>query len=398
MRPDSSPREGPRPEVEALICAGQVGCESEKAARLWRLLQGEFDWDYLLSLARPHGMLPLLYRSVQTTCADAVTGDILDQLREHFQRTTQRNLFLTGELLKILGLFTAHQVSAIPFKGPTLAALAYGDVGLREFSDLDILIRKQDVSRAKELLVSCGYQPQVTLTAAQEAAFLRSENALLFSRDDIQSIVELHWELTPRYLSSRLDQNHLWERLELTSPAGQGIFTLAPEHLLHFLCVHGAKHGWDCLGWICDVARLVNAHRGLDWGLVLAQARKQGDERMLLVGLSLAGDLLGAAVPATVSEAIEADSVAKALARMIYQRYLYSPDRPQGIVELGLFHLKAKERLRDKVRYCLHALITPSVADWEFLPLPGALSFLYFLLRPIRLLRKMGPSEPRRRT
>ena len=119
---------------------------------------------------------------------------------------------------------------------------------------------------------------------------------------------------------------------------------------------------------------------------------------MLLVGLSLAGDLLGAAVPATVSEAIEADSVAKALARMIYQRYLYSPDRPQGIVELGLFHLKAKERLRDKVRYCLHALITPSVADWEFLPLPGALSFLYFLLRPIRLLRKMGPSEPRRRT
>lgn len=398
MRPDRFPRAGPRPEVEILICAGQVGCESERAARLRRLLQGEFDWDYLLSLAHPHGMLPLLYLSVQTTCADAVTGDILDQLREHFQRTTQRNLFLTGELLKLLELFAAHQVSAIPFKGPTLASLAYGDVGLREFSDLDILIRQQDVSRAKELLVSCGYRPQVSLTAAQEAAFLRSENALLFSRDDIQSIVELHWELTPRYLSSRLDQNHLWERLELTSPGGQGIFTLAPEHLLLFLCVHGAKHGWDCLGWICDVARLVNVRRDLDWGLVLVRARQQGDERMLLVGLALARELLGAVVPAAVSEAIEADSVATALARKICVRYRQSPDRPPGIVERSLFHLKAKERLRDKVGYCLHVLITPSVADWEFLRLPGALSFLYFLLRPIRLIRKMGPGEPRRRT
>lgn len=398
MRPDSLPRTGPRPEVAILVCVGEVGCESERVARLRRLLQGELDWDYLLGLARPHGMLPLLYWNFQMTCADAVTDDILEQLREHFQRTTQRNLFLTGELLKLLGLFAAHEVPAIPFKGPTLAALAYGDIGLREFSDLDILIRKQDVSRAKELLVSRGYRPQVSLTAAQEAAFLRAENALLFSREDAQSIVELHWELTPRYLSSRLDQNHLWERLDLTSPGGQGIVTLAPEHLLLFLCVHGAKHNWGCLGWICDVARLVNVHRDLDWGSVLARAHKQGDERMLFVGLSLACDLLGATVPVEVRERIKADSVAKALARKICERYLQSPDRPPGIVEHILFHLKAKERLRDKVGYCLHALITPSVADWEFFPLPGALSFLYFLLRPIRLIQKIEPGESRRRS
>ena len=49
-----------------------------------------------------------------------------------------------------------------------------------------------------------------------------------------------------------------------------------------------------------------------------------------------------------------------------------------------VFHLWDNALARWK--YCRHLLITPAEEDWEFLPLPGFLAPLYYVLRPIRLL------------
>ena len=80
----------------------------------------------------------------------------LDQLRDDFNDNSRRNLFLTRELLNLLTLFETHQIPAIPFKGPVLAASVYGNLALRQFSDLDLIIHKQHVAKARELLVSAG--------------------------------------------------------------------------------------------------------------------------------------------------------------------------------------------------------------------------------------------------
>jgi hypothetical protein len=143
----------------------------------------------------------------------------LHHLQDHFYKNTHRNLFLTGELLRLLNLFEAQGIFAIPYKGPALAAVAYGNLALREFADLDILIRKQDVQRAKELLTSAGYRPEDRLTRAQEAALLRNTHEHAFRRDD-KGLVDLHWGVVERHFSFPLDPERLWERLERVSLGG----------------------------------------------------------------------------------------------------------------------------------------------------------------------------------
>ena len=83
---------------------------------------------------------------------------ILDQLRDSFRTNLVRNEVLARELVTLLDLLRAHGISAIPFKGPTLAASAYGHLSLRQFGDLDLFVPKCDLPRACEVLVSHGYR------------------------------------------------------------------------------------------------------------------------------------------------------------------------------------------------------------------------------------------------
>lgn len=383
-----------RPGAELLLWCARISTESEKrVARVRALLGKELDWPYLLATAVPHGMMPLLYWHLNATCPDAVPKAVMDRLRERFHDNTRRNLFLTGELLRLLDLFEARGIPVVPYKGPTLAASVYGNVALRQFYDLDILVQKQDVPRAKELLVTSGYRPEYQLTGAQEAAFLRYECEHSLTRDDGASIVELHWEINPKHLSFPLDTEGLWERLEPIELGGKSVPTFSPEDLLLILCVHGSKHRWERLAWIRDVAGLIEAHQGMEWERVTRQANALGGSRMLSLGLLLARDLLGARLPERISQRAQADPVVGALAADVRERLLWEADGLPGIFEESMFHpfrLRMRERLRDRVLYCVHTAVTPTVADWELLSLPPLLSPLYYVLRPVRLAGKYG--------
>ena len=211
-----------RPEAELLLCCARTRMDSEKAARIRVLLQHDIDWEYLFRTASEHGIAPLLYRHLNAVCPESVPKETLDRLRDHFHDNSRRNLFLTGELLSLLHLFETQQIPAISFKGPVLAASVYGNLALREFSDLDILIHKQHVAKARELLVSQGYRPQFDLNDSQEAAFVRSYSAQCFVRDDGKVVVDLHWTMTSRDFGFPLEPERLWERLEPISLGGQG--------------------------------------------------------------------------------------------------------------------------------------------------------------------------------
>ncbi len=89
-----------------------------------------------------------------------------------FQRVSALNILLTHELQKLLALFADNDVRAVPYKGPALALQLYGNVALRQFSDLDILVHPRDVLRARDLLLAEGYAQLPPLTDGQQAVLL----------------------------------------------------------------------------------------------------------------------------------------------------------------------------------------------------------------------------------
>lgn len=378
-----------RPEAELLLCCARTRLEPATAERIRHLLQKEIDWTYLLRTAAGHNLIPLLYWNLNRTGPEAVPPTILAQLRVAFQANATRNLILTGELIKLLELFEAHDLPAIPYKGPVLAASLYDDLALRQFSDLDILVQRPDVLWAKELLLFQGYRPKPQLNQAQEAAFLQSKNhhfSLVHRQRGIS--LELHWEISERHTAFPLERGHFWERLEPILLKGATVRSFPPEDLLLILCVHAAKHCWERLAWICDVAELLHAHQKLDWERVMQQASALGSARMLLLGLFLASDLLAAPVPQNIRLRIQADQVIKSLAAEVQTRVFREAGSQPGGFEEYRFHFKVRERLPDKIRFCLYRTLIPTMDDWGSLSLPSTLFFLYYLIRPIRLVVK----------
>jgi hypothetical protein len=132
---------------------------------------------------------------------------------------------------------------------------------------------------------------------------------------------------------------------------------------------------------------MVNRHPDLDWPRVLEDARRLRIRRMLDLGLCLAGDLLGAAVPAALARHVMADRAVQALAAGILRR-LDGPLRLPGKLEEMTFWVAARERLRDRGRYLLRTVTTPTTHEVAAVTLPPSLAFLYYPLRPIRLATK----------
>lgn len=353
------------------------------------LLQTELDWDYVFQMALQHRIMPLLYRNLNASGPDAVPPAMLNLLRQHFFINAQRNLFLAAELLKILQLFETHGIPAVPYKGATLAVSAYGNLALRQFGDLDILLHKEDIPQASDLLCSLGYQSHSHPNYAYE-----------FTRDDGQTIVELHWEAvgfaspwqnTSRYCSFPLDLNHMRERLAAVPLAGTTAHSLSPEDLLQILCVHGSKHRWERLIWICDVAHLIRA-QPIDWPRVLEQSRQLGSERMLRLGLCLAHDLLGADLPEHLRRSIQADTGVKKLAAQVSQRLFDTTGNMVSAVEELAFSLRMRECWKDRILFLLHYLhiylrsvMTATANERSLRPPLVNSTFLQLFQRPARL-------------
>ena len=377
-----------RPEIDVLLwCARRrlkVGADEE----LQRSIRKMEDWDYLLRTAGRHALTPFLYWQLNALCGEHVPPAFMERLRDQFHRNAAVNLLLTEELRSILRFFEENGIGAVPYKGPALALLLYGDTAFRQFDDLDILVRRDEIAQANALLLSIGFQTPYSRSCAREAAYLESQRQQLFAHPDRRVCVELHWGFAQKFLAASLDSGYFWDRLARGSLEGLETIALAPEDLLLVLCVHGCKHLWERLAWLCDVAELIASHPRMDWEKLLAESSALGVRRMLLLGLFLASELLEEPLPPVIGREVLADASMKSLARRVLGNLFQDEASPSGPSRSLLFHYRVRERRLDGARYCYHITVPPTPAEWTAVRLPDSFSFLYYAVRPLRLLKK----------
>ena len=381
-----------RPEIELLLDCARSCRNAERVTRITERIQAGPDWPVVFSLARQHRLTPLLGWQLQLVSSESIPCQVLDQLKSECQASAQRNLLLASELLQLLAAFQQIGVEAMPLKGAVLAYSAYGNLSLRQFIDLDIVIHPAEVLRAKAALIARGYCPTIGLNAQREQAHLQSENHTYnFLHPDSHVAVEVHWAISQRQYSFPLVTEVLLRERQSVPFFGRPVLAPAPELMLLVLCAHGSRHYWERLIWVCDVAELIRSQPQLNWERVWENAGLLRSKRMLLTGLVLAQRLLGTSLQLAMVKRIEADRAAQALATKV-EHWLFL-DAPGWWVTLQkrLFIMQVREHWRDRFAYFRHLLvwsITPNELDQSFLPLPGACSVLYYLLRPVRLLAK----------
>jgi hypothetical protein len=354
--------------------------------RITELSQGDIQWDVLIDLARAHAIGVFLHQHLRSLDSGIVPRQLIQGASEFYMENIKRNLFMVGELRKVLTAFTAAEIPILTYKGPVLAEMAYKSLSLRRFSDLDLLIHKSDFQRAKDIFLSLGYTPRFQLDPNQEAMCLRYDNEYGFKHPG-GVVADLHWRVSPRELNLVAFENSLWERSLQVKLAGIEVTTLSlVDHML-VVCLHGSKpdHGWFRLNWICDTAELAGNFQEADWEQLVMRAASLGVGRMVYLGLYLAHDLLGARLPGDVLDAIQSDSAIPPLADQIYQRIFQVSDRVPGVLESALFYLRARDIFGESILHTFRRIFAPTQDDWGTISLPRP---LYFLYRPIRLLTK----------
>ncbi|NMG20017.1 nucleotidyltransferase domain-containing protein [Brasilonema bromeliae] len=396
-----------RSEIELLLCCARTHLNYLTTERIKALVQEDIDWEYLIQTAYIHGVIPLLYLNINKICPKSVPATLLQQLQQDQYGRTQRNFILTSKLLKLLEFFEANSIPVIPFKGPTLAIWAYGDISRRDFYDLDILVRKQDFLKTKELLASQGYRPYSnssekeaiylsTLNSEQQKAYLESHWELhLVDECDGQSpakgdrvTIDVHHGILPKQFSSLFDTEWLWEDAHLKPFANKMVLNFTLEDLILVLCSQGAKDCWLQLNRVCDIAQVIRTSCEINWERICERAAKLRMTRILLLGLLLAHELLEVELPKSILQQIQASPLLKSLSSQIYTQLFCTTEYylENWKVRSSFFHLKMIEHPWDKIRYCYEHLLVPTVADRVILPLPNFLSFFYYLVRPIRLI------------
>jgi hypothetical protein len=269
------------PEIELLLYCARTTLSELTTIRVRALIQAGVNWELLLQQSVQQGVLALLYQNLNTVGTEFVPSPVLEQLRHHYQRNQVKSTLLSQELLRLLVLLSQHFVFAIPLNGLVLAAMAYGDLALRQIDDLTILVHEQDYLRAKILLLAHGDRPS-------------------------HSSIDLHERLLRgQWSTERDDLQQLGDRLEPVEFGDQAVLTAKPENLLLYLCVQGNKHHWSRLAEICDVAELIRSFPQLDWQMVLTAANRLHIEEMLFLGLFLANEWLDAPLPELVKQQMQ---------------------------------------------------------------------------------------------
>jgi hypothetical protein len=389
------------PEVQLLcLCAG-LGYETDRHDRIHALLSGSLDWETVIDTAALHGVTGMLYHHLARHVAPRVPSAALARLQGQAQGIQVYNMQVMTELMRIAAAFHAHDLPLLTYKGPVLAQRYYGSLALRRFGDVDLLVPREDLERATDLLRGQGYAPLRALSDDEEETWHDAQLGYELYHEEKRVMVELHWALLNRTMTAGLSPEAVWARAE-THPLGDtAIQVLDPDDLLLYLCAHGTKHHWSRLLWVADVARVLRAHPHRDGEALLRRARATGSLRTLLLGVALAVRWLGARLPDPMQRELAVDGTVGRLVDEVEARWFGTDEglRRPAAWPTFWFAYRTRQRLRDRGALLAHyarLAVTPTERDHAFAAVPASLSGLYYLLRPVRLLCDGGQYLARR--
>lgn len=349
-----------------------------------------------------HQVSPIVFHRLRNCPEHSAAPQVIDQLRARFYRISAYNHRLATLLVQWIGVLEQDKISCLALKGPAAAIAAYGDLSLRQYEDIDIMVRPDDVVKTVQTLFGRGFEPARGHADRYKDVKLYHEIALL--APDRSYSVDLHWHLAPPYATGfGPDPAELWSRaVRLRLPAGD-VPVLCQEDLFLALCQHGTRHRWWQLKWLFDVAELLRRPAAMDWSRIEDVMKMYPMARPpASLAASLVHDLLGSAPPPDAGKILEPGKRTRAVARAIREELL-TTGQTNGSAHDTLLGLERRPLARAKymavegIQYPVReVLFTITPKDLEFVRLPQRLRFLYYFIRPLRLMVQHGRGAARR--
>lgn len=390
-----------RAEAEVLLCVASVGEVNSRIERLRALLQKDLDWDYVLRASEHHCIASLAYWHLKKAGLERVPESAAAALRDSFARTRERNMMFVQELMHLVKLLQAHGIPVIPYKGPLLAQALYEDLAQRQMWDLDLLIKEEDLSRAKRLMLEDGYTQKATLTPEEEERVRKQNDEEVFHSPRNGLEIELHWRLMPAAIGKASPSEFVWNHARQVTVFGTPVRTLPAEVFALIIFLHaGVKHRWSQLKFLADAARIISKYKNLDWTFFIDEATQRKEERPVLLGAYLANALLQAPLPAPLAERIKRDpelpvSAALTMGQLFREGFGFPGFEEWRGYARAFLRRQTNGRIvwtpfGERQRY-VRAMLTPQYGDkYRLRRFPRVFFFLQYLARPLGIVIRNG--------
>jgi hypothetical protein len=298
------------------------------------------------------------------------------------------NMLLTSELINIMKLLEENNIKAIAFKGPTLSQLAYGDITLRQYVDLDILVDEKDLYDSAMILKSINIEADLSLDFLKNDTLIKlgSDFNLFHKYNNIH--LELHWNLFRKLLNEKRKDFVSSNQLSININ-GKDINTLDYNYLLIYLCVHGSKHLWERIEWIVDLDKLINKGT-FDWNFMINTSRELKVYNMFLLGICLTNELFDTNIPLSIKELYVSNQKVNKLKTkildLIDSKIMHQEEENKYMTLKFKIIMQMFDTKRESIKYILSVIFKPTHYDVYFINISKSFSFLYYLVRPIRLI------------
>src|SRR3984885_13430566 len=245
-----------------------------------------------------HQVTPFVFCQLKNMENGAPAG-LLGYLRQRFLEVSSRNYRLSKEAVDIAVFLRADHIPVLAYKGPAGAIGAYGDLALRQYQDIDLVIRERVLLKAVDLLVGRGFEIAPYSCRPRNPKEVSRSHEVTLAAPDQSYFVDLHWRLAPEQAGAFCpDLDKMWDRIETIQFPQGSVLTFCREDLFMALCCHGSVHRWGRLKWLLDVAEILRSKAGVDWNRVETMTIERPLARASVsLAVLLAHDLLDAPLP-----------------------------------------------------------------------------------------------------
>ncbi|HIE29505.1 TPA: hypothetical protein EYP66_19725 [Candidatus Poribacteria bacterium] len=300
-----------------------INCAKTQAAKdlIEKFLNPDLDWEYIIQSALSHRIAPLLYynlklaleRSEGKVSAGLVPQRIIEKLRETYIGTLVHNLLASHELSEILKSLLDAQIKVILLKGIGLAKTVYPNIAVRPFSDIDLLISKEDLHKIEAKLSQFGYD--LLYDYRPGFAFQFENKKFYVNRNGVS--IDLHWHVANLPYSKYLAIATFWESAIPVDIEGVDTLVLSPENLLIHLSLHVSEHYYSQLLWLVDISEVIHHYsETFDWELLLEKIKRYRIHSLMRYVLRLVKELFDPPIPSFVLEQLSSYKASSFEARL----------------------------------------------------------------------------------
>ncbi len=376
------------PEFRLFCLALRMPFSVPDSEALREAATAEIDWDAIVAGARRHRVAPILCARLPD--CSTVPAPVFAKLKRQAVSAMQRSLGQIAEIHRLHEAFTQAGIRILFLKGVALSAQLYGDGTKRDAGDIDVLAESEMFGAAAELVERLGYRHhEYARSPRQRRHYARLIKDVEFRHARTDARLELHHRLTDYPSLLAIDFDALWRERDEVQLGDRVIPTLPRAVLPVYLCAHGAGHSWERLRWLVDFAGAVRSDASIDGAL--AAAERTGLAAPMLHALMLAHDWLALPVAGRHLARARASAAVRRLDRILAHLYsgaawhaMPARDTAAGIARYSLWQRLYRLSLNRDWRYRFELARREwfTAADWDTLPLPDPLFFLYPLARP----------------